>query len=72
MAPDIDTDEIFVQVSARLREKFPDRDASEVNESVRAELDELADRPVTDYLEVLTERAAKMRLTGPISVIPSA
>ncbi len=64
MAPDIDTDAIFVQVSARLREKFPDRTASEVDESVRVELEELAERPVTDYLEVLTERAAKSRLTG--------
>ncbi len=62
MTTDIDTDEIFTQVTARLREKFPECSASEVESAVRTELDQLADRPVRDYLEVLTERAAKKRL----------
>jgi hypothetical protein len=68
MTTDIDIDEIFTQVSARLREKFPNRSAREVELAVRAELDLLADRPVKDYLEVLTERAAKKRLK---SVVPA-
>ncbi|HEY4152761.1 MAG TPA: hypothetical protein VGM38_05520 [Pseudolysinimonas sp.] len=62
MTTDIDNDEIFTQVSERLRAKFPELDASEVDAAVRAELDQFADRPVRDYLEVLTERAAKKRL----------
>ena len=66
MTTDIDADEIFTQVSARLREKFPDRSADEVEAAVRAELDPLADRPVKDYLEVLTERAAKRRLKNAV------
>ncbi|MEO6117052.1 MAG: hypothetical protein ABIP33_11760 [Pseudolysinimonas sp.] len=69
MTTDIDTDEIFTQVSERLRAKFPDLESSEVDEVVRAELDQLADRPVRDYLEVLTERAAKKRLK---SAVPAA
>ena len=67
MTTDIDIDEIFTQVSARLREKFPNRSASEVETAVRAELDLLADRPVKDYLEVLTERAAKKKLKNSVA-----
>ena len=62
MATDIDIDEIFLQVTARLRAKFPEVPAVEIDTVVRAELDQLADRPVRDYLEVLTERASKKRL----------
>ncbi|HEY4224956.1 MAG TPA: hypothetical protein VGM70_04010 [Pseudolysinimonas sp.] len=64
MTTDIDTDEILTQVTARLREKFPEFSAEEVEAAVKAELDQLNDRPVRDYLEVLTERAAKRRLKG--------
>ncbi len=64
MATDIDIDEIFLQVTARLRAKFPEVPADEIDTVVRAELDQLADRPVRDYLEVLTERASKKRLAG--------
>lgn len=62
MATHIDIDEIYRQVSTRLREKFPQVPATEVDAAVRAELDELAGRPVRDYIEVLTERGAKKRL----------
>ncbi|MFC5501126.1 three-helix bundle dimerization domain-containing protein [Lysinimonas soli] len=64
MTTDIDTDEIFRQVTARLRDKFPEVHPQEVESAVRGELDQLADRPVRDYLEVLTERAAAKRLKG--------
>ena len=67
MTTDIDIDEIFTQVSARLREKFPNRSATEVEAAVRVELDQLANRPVKDYLEVLTERAAKKRLKSAVA-----
>ncbi|WP_139344449.1 three-helix bundle dimerization domain-containing protein [Rathayibacter sp. VKM Ac-2630] len=62
MAADVNLDEIASEVSARLRARFPDRSAEEVDATVRTELDALADRPVRDYLSVLTERAAKSRL----------
>lgn len=64
MTTDIDSDEILTQVTTRLREKFPEVSAEEVEQAVRAELTELDDRPVRDYLEVLTERAAAKRLKG--------
>lgn len=64
MATNIDIDEIYAQVSARLRERFPEVPAGEVEAAVRAELDELAGRPVRDYIEVLAERGAKKRLRG--------
>lgn len=62
MATNIDIDEIYTQVTSRLREKFPELAPSEIDSAVRAELDEFAGRPVRDYIEVLTERGAKKRL----------
>jgi hypothetical protein len=62
VAADVNLDEIASEVSARLRARFPDHSAEEVDATVRTELDALADRPVRDYLSVLTERAAKSRL----------
>jgi hypothetical protein len=59
---EVNLDQIVSEVSARLRTRFPDRSAAEVESAVQAELDSLADRPVQDYLSVLTERAAKSRL----------
>jgi hypothetical protein len=61
MATDIDIDEIYRQVTAKLRETFPQVPADEVDS---VELDELADRPVRDYIQVLTERAVKKRLAA--------
>ncbi|MBF4462087.1 MULTISPECIES: three-helix bundle dimerization domain-containing protein [unclassified Rathayibacter] len=62
MATEVNLDEIVSEVSGRLRQRFPDRSAAEVESTVRTELDALAGRPVQDYLSVLTERAAKLRL----------
>lgn len=59
---DVNPEEVVVQVSARLREKYPDASPEDVDRVVRAELAELIDRPVQDYLAVLTERAAKKHL----------
>lgn len=64
MTTEIDTADILAKVTARLREKFPECSAEEVEEVVKAELDRLNDCPVRDYLEVLTERSAKKRLKG--------
>ena len=62
MTTEIDPDEVIAQVSTRLAEKYPDLDQADIDRTVRAELAELIDRPVQDYLAVLTERAAKKRL----------
>ncbi|MCJ1673102.1 MULTISPECIES: three-helix bundle dimerization domain-containing protein [Rathayibacter] len=62
MTAEVNLDQIVSEVSARLRTRFPDRPAAEVESAVQKELDSLADRPVQDYLSVLTERAAKSRL----------
>ena len=62
MTTDIDPDEVIAQVSQRLADKYPDLDAADIDRTVRAELAQLIDRPVQDYLAVLTERAAKKAL----------
>ena len=72
MATDIDIDEIHKQLTARLREKFPEVSPGEVEAVVRAELDEFAGRPVRDYIEVLAERGAKQRLRGAARITQAA
>jgi hypothetical protein len=72
MATDIDIDEIHKQLTARLREKFPEVSPGEVEAAVRAELDEFAGRPVRDYIEVLAERGAKRRLRDVTRVTQAA
>lgn len=59
---EVKPEEVVSQVSERLRAKHPDVSPDEIDRVVRAELAELVDRPVQDYLAVLTERAAKKRL----------
>ena len=62
MTTEVKPEEVIIQVSERLRAKYPDTSPDEIDSVVRAELAELVDRPVQDYLAVLTERAAKKRL----------
>ena len=62
MTTDVNPEEVVAQVSERLRDRFPDASPDEIERIVRSELAELVDRPVQDYLSVLTERAAKKRL----------
>ncbi len=59
---DVNPEEVVMQVSQRLRDKFPESTPDEIDRIVRDELAELVGRPVQDYLAVLTERAAKKRL----------
>jgi hypothetical protein len=59
---DVKPEEVVKQVTQSLRDRYPDTDAAEIDRVVRAELAELVDRPVQDYLAILTERAAKKRL----------
>jgi hypothetical protein len=59
---DVNPEQVVLQVTQRLRDRYPEADAGEIDRVVRAELSELVDRPVQDYLAILTERAAKKRL----------
>jgi hypothetical protein len=62
MTTDIDDDEIKRQVVDKLLGKNSDLTAADVQPIVDEEFAALADRPIRDYLSVLTERAVKKRL----------
>ncbi|TFB99557.1 hypothetical protein E3O42_13460 [Cryobacterium adonitolivorans] len=62
MTTDIDDEETIRQVVERLEKKFPDIPRAQIENVARAEFTGLADRPVRDFLTILTERAAKKRL----------
>ncbi len=62
MTSEFDAVEVARQVTARLTERFPKANASDVESIVREEVAALADKPVNDYVAVLAERAAKKRL----------
>jgi hypothetical protein len=62
MTTDLDLDQVVRDVTASVRKKFPDHSEEQVAPLVREELADLQDRPVQDYLTVLTERAVKRRL----------
>ncbi|MWV51446.1 hypothetical protein GRS96_19435 (plasmid) [Rathayibacter sp. VKM Ac-2803] len=64
MTTDLDADQVVRDATAAVRAKFPDHSGAEVEALVREELTKLVDRPVQDYLSVLTERAVKQRLRG--------
>lgn len=58
----VDREEIIAQIVVKLTAKHPEWDRDEVERVARAELAELEDSPVQDFLLVLTERATKKRL----------
>lgn len=62
MTTELDNEEIIRQVVGELEQKFADRSPGEIETVVREEFDNLARRPVRDYVLILTERAAKKRL----------
>jgi hypothetical protein len=62
MATEFDPDAVVQQVTETLAKKFPDTPADHITELVRAKVDELAHKPVHDYVAVLTEREVKKRL----------
>jgi hypothetical protein len=47
----------MAQVSARLRERFPDVAAQEIDRLVAGVLHEFDGRPVRDFVRILVERA---------------
>jgi hypothetical protein len=64
MASDFDPEQVVLEVTGTLQRKFPDRDPAEVERVVRAQVDDLKDRPVHDYVSVLAQRAAKKQLNA--------
>jgi hypothetical protein len=64
MTTDMSDDEVMAQVTGRLGEKNSAVPRELIDELVHEEFRKLADRPVRDYLAVLTERAASKRLTS--------
>jgi hypothetical protein len=62
MTTDISDQDIMDQVADHLSEKNADISRAVIDEVVREEFLPLADRPVRDYLSILTERAAKKHL----------
>jgi hypothetical protein len=64
MASDFDPEQVVREVTGALQKKFPDKDPAEVQRVVQAQVDELKDRPVHDYVSVLAQRAAKKQLNS--------
>ncbi|MBW4040974.1 MAG: hypothetical protein HIU86_02435 [Acidobacteria bacterium] len=62
MASEFEPEQVVREVTDALRRKFPGKDPAEVERVVRAEVDELKNRPVHDYVSVLAQRAAKKQL----------
>jgi translation initiation factor 2 alpha subunit (eIF-2alpha) len=55
----------LMEVMDRLAERFPDKDRSAIEQIVAEEHELLDDGPIRDYVPVLVERAAKLRLAHP-------
>jgi translation initiation factor 2 alpha subunit (eIF-2alpha) len=62
MTTEFDADEVVRQVTEKLSTKFPDLPHDQIASVVAEEVGILAERPVHDYVSVLSERAAKKRL----------
>ena len=55
----------LMAVIDRLTERFPDEQRSVIEDVVAEEHELLDDGPIRDYVPVLVERAAKLRLAHP-------
>lgn len=55
----------LMAVIDRLTERFPDEQRSAIEDIVAEEHELLDDGPIRDYVPVLVERAAKLRLVHP-------
>lgn len=62
MTTELDDEQVVRDATDSLKKRFDDRDELEIEAIVREEFARLRERPVRDYLSVLTERAAKDRL----------
>ena len=62
MAKELTDEDIIQQIVDRLQAKFPETPRADIERTARAEFDDLAGRPVRDYLAILVERSTKKRL----------
>jgi hypothetical protein len=62
VAKEVSDEDTIEQVIARLETKYPDTPRADIESATRAEFEQLAGRPVKDYLAILVERATKKRL----------
>lgn len=62
MATEFDPEDVVKQVTENLSRKFPQRDRADVEAQVRQAVNDLKDRPITDYVGVLAQRAVKKQL----------
>ena len=61
-AENFDAEQVIREVTDVLQKKFPEKTPAEVEQVVRAQVEDLAARPVRDYVSVLARRAAKKQL----------
>lgn len=64
MAEHFDAEQVVREVAGVLQKKYPGKDPEEVERVVRAQVEDLQNRPVQDYVSVLARRAAKKQLDG--------
>jgi phage-related baseplate assembly protein len=62
MATEFDPDDVVKQVTESLSKKFPQQDRADIDVQVRQAVNDLKDRPITDYVGVLAERTVKKQL----------
>ena len=64
MAAGSDPEQVVLEVTGALQRKYPEKDPAEIERVVRAQVDDLMDRPVHDSVSVLAQRAAKKQLNA--------
>ena len=62
MTTAFDPAEIIDQVSSKLIEKYPDTDSATIRAIVSEDVGRLEERPVKDYISVLSERTATAQI----------
>lgn len=59
---DFDSEAVVSEITSRLRQQYPDLDSDRIDAVVREEVERLRQATVTDYVSVLTFKAARKRL----------
>lgn len=62
MSTDFDAEAVVSEITLRLREQYPDLEDARIDAVVREEVERLRQATVTDYVSVLTFKAARKRL----------
>lgn len=62
MPTEFDPEDVVTKVTDTLSDKFPKHSRPDIEAQVRRAVNDLKDRPITDYVGVLAERAVKKQL----------